>query len=263
MVELGDAVRAYPIQILTWHEIVNDTIDGDPITVTFCPLCNSAIAFERRVETTPEAREMLGVREAILDFGTSGRLYRSNLVMYDRQTKSLWIQFTGQAVAGPFIETRLENVPVQLVAWKDVRAAHPDVAVLSRQTGHNRAYGRNPYVGYDDANSSPFLFDGPTDDRLRPMDRVVTVREGDRATAYPYATLERRARGDATVVMDGDVVIFYRKGTASALDASSIAAGRDVGATGVFSAVLDGRKLTFEVQGDGSPMSRRAARGTS
>ncbi|MEX2393677.1 MAG: DUF3179 domain-containing (seleno)protein, partial [Actinomycetota bacterium] len=133
----GD-VRAYPLQILTWHEIVNDVVGGDPLTVTFCPLCNSAIAFERERATTRDARRLVGDERTVLDFGTSGRLYRSNLVMYDRQTKSLWIQFTGKAVAGPFMGAELEKLPVQIVAWSEFARAHPDGRVLSRDTGNQR-----------------------------------------------------------------------------------------------------------------------------
>ncbi|MGH7857856.1 MAG: DUF3179 domain-containing protein, partial [Candidatus Binatia bacterium] len=236
----GGEARAYPLQILTWHEIVNDEVAGDPITVTYCPLCNSGIAFDRRVSGR------------VLDFGTSGRLYNSNLVMYDRQTKSLWIQFTGQAVAGPFMRTELRNVPVQMVSFADFRTAHPDGKVLSRQTGFARSYGTNPYSGYDDVSARPFLFDGSTDDRLRPMDRVLAVRDGDAATAYPSTALEARARDGATVVSDSvgsvDLVVFYRLGTASALDDFRIAEGRDVGATGVFRPEAAGRRLDFEVR---------------
>lgn len=247
----GEA-RAYPLQILTWHEIVNDVVAGDPITVTFCPLCNSAIAFEREIAASGEAGELLGTEETVLDFGTSGRLYRSNLVMYDRQTKSLWIQFTGKAVAGPFIETELEKVPVQIVSWSDFSTAHPDGRVLSRDTGITRAYGTNPYVGYDDIGSSPFLFDGPTDDRLRPMERLVAVTIGESSKAFRYASLSARAIDGSAVLEDNvggkKLVIFYRRGTASALDASTLASSKDVGTTGVFELDAQGRDLTFEVR---------------
>lgn len=245
--------KAYPLQILTWHEIANDTIAGDPITVTFCPLCNSAVAFDRRVETTPDAEGMLGVDEAVLDFGTSGRLYRSNLVMYDRQTKSLWIQFTGRSVTGPFMGTELEEVPVQMVSWEDARAADPDVQVLSRDTGHSRNYGTNPYPGYDDIDSSPFLFDGETDGRLAAMEKVVTVIDGDDAVAYRLKTLREKAGdGDRSVIHDTvggrDIVVFFERGTASALDDRSIADSRDVGSTGVYVPRSGEEELTFEVR---------------
>ncbi len=254
LVHEGEA-RAYPLQILTWHEIVNDTVAGDPITVTFCPLCNSGIAFDRRVRATDDAKRLLGGDDAVLDFGTSGRLYRSNLVMYDRQTKSLWIQFTGQAVAGPFMRTDLRNVPVQMVSWSDFATAHPDARVLSRDTGNERSYGDNPYAGYDAIGSSPFLFDGETDDRFPPMERVLAVTIGRESKAYRYRSLQERVRAETTVVEDQfgerDIVVFYRLGTASALDRSDIASSKDVGATGVFDPVVGLRRLTFEARGEG------------
>ncbi len=251
----GEA-RAYPLQILTWHEIVNDTVGGDPITVTFCPLCNSAMAFDRRVPTTDDARRLLdGVDEAVLDFGTSGRLYNSNLVMYDRQTKSLWLQFTGQAVTGPFMETDLDFVPVQILAWRDVRSAQPDVRVLSRDTGFDRSYGRNPYAGYDTIEDRPFLFDGPLDDRMRAMDRVATIVRGDDAVAFPFDRLDRLA-GEAGLsvvheqVGGEDVVVLFRRGAASALDTAEIAEGRDVGAVGIFEASRGDEPVRLRVRDD-------------
>jgi len=238
---MGTTARAYPLEILTWHEIVNDEVVGRPVTVTFCPLCNSAIAFDRRV----------GRR--VLDFGTSGRLYRSNLVMYDRQTKSLWIQFTGQSVVGSFIGTKLEQLPVQIVSWKAFASAQPNGRVLSRDTGFSRPYGHNPYPGYDDIASSPFLFNGPSDRRLRPMERIVAVSLGDISRAYRLRDIRSRAGDGAAVISDHvggrSVVILYSSGTASALDADDIARGRDIGATGVFDPVISGRHLSFVTRG--------------
>lgn len=129
----GDA-RAYPLQILTWHELVNDTIGGRPITVSFCPLCNSAIAYDRRVG------------DRVLDFGTSGKLLNSALVMYDRQTESLWSHFTAEAFAGALTGKQLPTVPVTMLSWEDWARANPEGLVLSRETGHRRDYGKNPYV---------------------------------------------------------------------------------------------------------------------
>jgi len=149
LLRVADEVLAYPIQIIMWHEIVNDKVGGLPVVVTFCPLCNTAIAFERTVD----GRD--------LDFGTTGRLRFSNLIMYDRQTESWWQQATGEAVAGELTGTRLRSRPAPIVSWEDLRSAHPDAEVLSRETGYDRNYGQNLYAGYDDIDSSPFLYDGP------------------------------------------------------------------------------------------------------
>ena len=228
----GDA-RAYPLQILMWHEIVNDVAGSVPVTVTFCPLCNSALVFERRVDG------------ATLDFGTSGMLYKSDLVMYDRQTHSLWAQMEGRAIVGTLAGTRLGLVPANTIAYEDWKAAHPRGKVLSRETGFSRSYGLNPYESYDAPNLRPFLFDGRPDPRRPPKERVVGVTLGGQARAYPWPVLER-----AGVVHDtlGDepLVVFHRPGALSALDASLIERSRAIGATGVFSPTLDGRRLTFE-----------------
>jgi hypothetical protein len=236
--EVGGEARAYPVQILTWHEIVNDTVAGIPVAVTYCPLCNSAIAFDRR----------LG--ERVLDFGTSGRLYRSALVMYDRQTESLWAHFLGQAVAGSLTGARLEAFPVATVSWADFRRAHPGSWVLSRDTGHDRSYGRNPYPGYDDVRSSPFLFQGEADGRLAAKTRIVGIRRESEAVAVILDALQ--SRRVIEVPVDGlAVTLWFKPGTASALDAGSVAEGREVGATGAFDPTVDGRRLEFRAVGEG------------
>ncbi|MDP8923350.1 MAG: DUF3179 domain-containing protein [Chloroflexota bacterium] len=229
--ESGDA-RAYPLQILIWHEIVNDSVGGRPVAITFCPLCNTAIAFDRRLD---------GVT---YDFGTTGNLRNSDLVMWDRQTESWWQQITGEAIVGQLAGARLVPVPASITSFAEFKAAFPSGRVLSRETGYDRSYGRNPYLGYDDVDSSPFLFSGQSDGRLRPMERVVTVALGGEAAAYPFSQLESRGAVHDTVG-GMPIVVLFRKGTASALDASSIAASRDIGAAGVFEPTLDGRPLTF------------------
>src|SRR5919108_3142191 len=169
--EVGGDARAYPLQILMWHEIVNDVVGGKPVAVTYCPLCNSGPVFERVVD---------GVT---LDFGTSGKLYKSDLVMYDRQTHSLWAQMEGRAIVGQRAGTRLALVPANTVAFADWRAAHPRGKVLSRETGHRRDYGANPYQSYDQPELRPFLFNGRPDTRRPPKERVVGVKIGETAKA--------------------------------------------------------------------------------
>lgn len=228
----GDA-RAYPVQILTWHEIVNDTVGGVPLAVTYCPLCNTAIAFER----TFDGR--------VLDFGTTGRLRYSNLIMYDRQTETWWQQGTGEAIAGDYAGRRLVQRPMTLVAWSDFKAAFPDGRVLDRDTGFSRPYGRNPYVGYDDPNTQPFLYRGPQTPAVLPaLARVFALNLNDDPVAFPYDALaERRVLSD--VVGGEPVVVLWTPGAASALDAPLVAEGRAVGAAAAFSRRLDGDALDF------------------
>jgi hypothetical protein len=235
--ELNGDAHAYPLQILMWHEIVNDTVGDVPVIATFCPLCNSALVFDRRVNGDT------------FEFGTSGLLRNSDLVMYDRTTETLWQQFTGEAIIGDLTGTQLTFLPSQIVSFANFQQAFPNGVVLSRDTGFDRNYGQNPYVGYDDINQSPFLYDGIPDDRLRPMERVVTVDLGDLDIAYPLSALfEEGVINDTRG--DRDLVVFHVGGTASALDARSIADGDDVGATGVFSPYVAGEKLTFRKDGE-------------
>jgi len=142
------------------------------VTITFCPLCNTAIAFDRAFDGQ------------VLDFGTTGRLRYSNLVMYDRQTETWWQQATGEGIAGKYAGQQLTFLPAPIISWEEFRNGHPDGQVLSRDTGFNRDYGRNPYAGNDNINNSPFLYDGPrTPDGLLPMARVLTVDVNDEAVA--------------------------------------------------------------------------------
>lgn len=235
--ENGD-VRVYPFQILTWHEIVNDVVGGRPVAVTFCPLCNTAIIFD----ATVNGRQ--------LDFGTTGRLRYSNLLMYDRQTESWWQQASGEAVIGELAGERLTFLPATIVSWAEARAEYPEAQVLSRETGFRRDYGRNPYAGYDNINSSPFLFRGPdTPDQLPAMARVTTVELNGEAVAYPNDVLQEAGVVNDTVA-GIEVAVFWQPGLASALDSSSIAGGQDVGASGVFERTLDGQVLTFTTNGE-------------
>ncbi|MEX0785753.1 MAG: DUF3179 domain-containing protein [Dehalococcoidia bacterium] len=236
-VEINGEARAYPLGILTRHEIANDVVGGVPVAVTFCPLCNSAIVFDRTLD---------GV---LYEFGVSGVLRNSDLVMYDRQTETWWQQFTGEAIVGELTGALLDVVPSNTVSWADFRSAYPDAQVLSRDTGFAISYGFNPYVGYD-SNDSPFLFRGEFDPRLSPIERVVGVDLGGEAIAYPFTLLEEE-RVIHDVVAGTDIVVFHQPGTASALDLSMISEARDVGAAAVYEPRAGGRSLTFHATNDG------------
>lgn len=239
VVEVGVDARAYPLQILLWHEIVNDEVGGTPVAVTYCPLCNTALAFDRRVDSR------------VLDFGTTGRLRHSDLVMYDRQTESWWQQATGEGIVGANAGKQLRFIAAPVTSWRDFRQTYPGGRVLSRDTGHDRPYGRNPYERYD-TRRSPIagFFRGKPDGRLPAMERVVAFEEGGSAVAYAFSLLARRR------VINDDVgtlrvVVVWAPGTASAVDAATVRDGRDIGATVVFDRRVDGRVLSFEPAGDG------------
>jgi len=237
VVHRNGVAKAYPLQILIWHEIVNDTVGHEPIAVTFCPLCNSAVAFQRQLDGQ------------VLDFGTTGRLRHSDLVMWDRQTESWWQQLTGEAIIGTLAGKRLTMVPASIVSYAAFKQTFPDGVVLSKDTGFRRDYGHNPYRGYDDIDSSPFLSSGAPDPRLPPMERVVAVTLEGQDKAYPYRVLAAQ-RVVYDTIGTQTIVVLYSPGTASALDESSIAASRDVGAAGVFLPQLDGRAVTLVARGD-------------
>lgn len=234
---IGGEIRAYPLEVMIWHEIVNDTLGGVPIAVTYCPLCNSGVAFEREVG------------DRLLDFGTSGLLYADNLVMYDRQTESLWPQLTGQASVGAMTGTQLTAIPIGVVGWQQFRSAHPGALVLTRRTGFDRDYGRNPYVGYDEPEGGLLVEPpGGTDNRLPVKERVIGIRIGDDAVAVPRAWAS--AAGVLRVRVAGvDLVLLHVPGQVSALDAERIRDGRDIGTVGLFRPIARGRHLTFRRQG--------------
>jgi hypothetical protein len=253
-VELEGETKAYPLRIMMWHEIVNDEIGGTPVTVTYCPLCNTGIAFRRPV-----------VKGELLDFGTSGRVYHSNLVMYDRQTETLWSQATGQAILGELVGKQLEFVPAQVVSWDDWRATHPDGMVLSQDTGFDRPYGQNPYQGYDSPeNDQPFLFVGTPDPRLDATTRVLGVNAGRAAMAFPYEELEATARDGSAVaqteVGGQPVVAFWKEGTASALDQPEIAASALVGSMTAYDPRVGDNLLHFAPRDGGFVDTRTGSR---
>lgn len=203
----GQTPRAYPIRYLTWHEIVNDDVGTIPIAVTFCPLCNSGITFDRRTEA------------GVLDFGVSGKLRNSDMVMYDRQTESWWQQAIGKAIVGELTGTSLITLPSWMESWDAFAARNPDGLVMS-QPEHYRDYGANPYVGYDSSHR-PFLYSGemPPHD-IPALARVVRV--GDRA--WPLARLN-----EAGQLSEAGVVLSWSAGQASALDDRRLSKGKEVG----------------------------------
>ena len=205
---VGDDQRAYPLQILMWHEIVNDTIGGIPVAVTFCPLCNSAVVYDRRVG------------DAVLDFGTTGKLRNSDLVMYDRQTESWWQQFTGEGIVGEHTGAWLKRLPSRVESFALFKErAGADASVLVPRHAGARAYGANPYGGYD-SSSRPFLYDGALPEGIAPLARVVVV-DGE---AWSLALIREAGRYERD-----DLVITWEAGQNSALDSRSIADGTDIG----------------------------------
>ncbi|MCL6283903.1 DUF3179 domain-containing protein [Ruegeria sp. 2012CJ41-6] len=207
----GAEPRAYPIRYLIWHEIVNDSIGGIPVAVTYCPLCNSGLTFDRRTAA------------GTLSFGVSGKLRHSDMIMYDRETESWWQQAIGTAIVGQLTGTELPSLPSWMESWDDFRTRHPDGLVMA-EPAFTRDYGRNPYRNYD-SSARPFLYSGENPPHgINPLARVVRV--GDSAW-----TLERLRREGA--ITETGVTLIWHGGQASALDKARIARGRDVGSVRV------------------------------
>ena len=230
----GDA-RAYPLHILTWHEIVNDVVGGEPVIVTYCPLCNSAIVFARTVDG--EVRE----------FGVSGKLRRSDLIMYDRTNESLWQQLSGKAIVGIDAGTLLDFLPAQIVSFEEFGAAYPGGMVLNRDTGTIRPYGENPYVFYDTQTRMVVSVPEFEDARLDAKERVLAVELNGEAVAFAWQALTEHVVIEAEIGGQ-PVVAFWQSGAVSALDDAFIVGSRNVGSAGAFIPMLDGERLTFEAR---------------
>ncbi|MEN8240034.1 MAG: DUF3179 domain-containing protein, partial [Actinomycetota bacterium] len=213
-----DSAYAYPFKILNFHEIVNEEIDGVPILVSYCPLCRSAIVYDRRLD---------GME---LEFSNTSALHESDLVMVDRTTGSYWWQVAGSAIVGPLTGTSLETLPSTVATWSDWKRIHPDTVVLTRDTGFARPYASDSFSTYADyVASGQFAFPvspASLDDRLPPATLVVAVTIGDTVRAYPVddlaAPINDTVAGTPIVILPTD------------------------GGGGTFSPIVNGETLTFD-----------------
>ncbi|MCF6306134.1 MAG: DUF3179 domain-containing protein [Rhodobacteraceae bacterium] len=211
----GQTPRAYPVRYLTWHEIANDVIGDVPVAVTFCPLCNSGIVFDRRLNGET------------LSFGVTGKLRFSDMVMFDRETESWWQQFTGEAIVGELTGQKLTVVVSWTESMEEFAGRNPQGMLMAEPTGYRRAYGANPYAGYD-GSETPFLYRGEEPPfGIQPLSRVVKV--GNRA--WPLGRL-----AEAGIIEEAGFRLIWSEGMASALDTREIAKGREVGNIRVFDA---------------------------
>lgn len=242
---LGREARAYPVRYLLYHEVVNDVVDGTPVVVTYCPLCDSAASFVRRV------------RGRTLTFGVSGQLEYANLRMFDRETLSRWQQITGRAVGGRLEGARLRPLASAVVSWASWRTAHPRGRVLAPPSDAF-SYGIDPYHGYDGggpAAPSPILATGAEPERangggaLPPKRRVVGVASDGGALAFALPASDGRA-ALARARLDGQpVVAFFRRGTALTGRAYRLSRSPPGWSATVWLARLDGRELEFRMAG--------------
>ena len=226
--EFKGMARAYPLSVLTWHEIVNDVFDGHAVAVTYCPLCNAAIVFDAMIEGKPHA------------FGTTGRLRRSDLLMYDRVTESWWQQFSGEAIIGEYLGKNLKIQPSRLESFANFKSRFPDGKVLVPNNPGFRRYGSNPYIGYD-SSQRPFLFRGEFPEGISPMARVIVVRTPDKPIILSMDKIRK-----AGAIKKNGLTFGWTAGQASALDSGFIGDGKDVGNITVVN-TSDGKDVAYDV----------------
>jgi len=242
VVSINGNSKAYPLNVLTMHEISNDTLGGIPILPTYCPLCNASVVYDRRVTFND--------KEQVLEFEVSGMLRHSDMVMADKQTETWWQQLTGFGLAGELTSYELTVLPSLVISVQDYFTTYPDGVILSPniQTTAQDKYGTNPYVGYDEPNNKPYAryySHDKLNHRLPPMERVVDVESNNKYKVYPYSALYKK--GVINDHFEGkDVVLFYKPGMVSVLDEGEIEKSRDIGSVTIFSSIIDGNKLTFK-----------------
>ncbi len=241
-VAINGEAKAYPLNMLTMHEIANDSLGGIPILPTYCPLCNASIVYDRRLTFQGQTH--------LLEFEVSGMLRNSDMIMFDRQTESWWQQLMGQCIVGDYTGSTLMVIPSLVLTVGEFFQRYPKGKILSPRTGTSAEgrYGNNPYVNYDNLKNSPygqFIHPSKIDSRLPAMERVVDIRSGKKYKIYPFSKI--RDRGVINDRFEGkNVVIFYQAGAISVLDAKNISQSKKVGTATVFDAELKGRVLVFE-----------------
>ena len=233
--EMGNEARAYPLQILMYHEMVNDVVDGEEIAVTYCPLCNAAMVFSRKVNNQ------------VLEFGISGKVHASNMVMFDRQTESWWLQFTGQGVVGAFTGMQLNLFPSQIVSFGQFKTAYPEGLVLNKQTGFDKKYGVNPYQEYDSRElPMPWFFRKAIDNRLPAMERVLGIVIDKQVIVFPFSFLNKQSLVQSKI-NESEILVINARGMVSPVDKKSIKDSKNVLAAAAYSRVVDGQVLEFEL----------------
>ena len=200
----NNQARAYPIKILNWHEIVNDRVGGNPVVISFCPLCGTGMVFDANVKNRN------------LKFGVSGLLYQSDMLLYDHQTESLWSQIKSEAVTGPMTGARLRLLVSTHTNWGTWKKKYPRTKVLSDKTGFQRSYDRDPYQGYE--SSSRLMFDvNLKDSKYHPKEKVIGIELGGKAKAYAFSELSRTRLPVKDIFNKIPIQIHYDRKTKTAV----------------------------------------------
>ena len=217
---INGETKAYPLFVMVWHEIVNDKVGGVPVSVTYCPLCFTNQVFERIIDGQE------------VEFGTSGKLYNSNLVMYDRLTDSYWSQALGLAITGELTGYELKRIPFDVISWRDWKTIHPDTQVMTTETGHLRAYSVDPYGDYYTDPRIIFPVDHK-DDRMHPKELILGFHENDVYKAFKQIDVE-----SANVIND------------KVDDKSLLLVSLFTGNARAFDRMVEGKVLTFDFTDD-------------
>lgn len=241
-VEIEGEARAYPLNVLTFHEIANDIIKGIPIAVTYCPLCNAGIVYDRRFKHEQ--------KEYIFDFAVSGMLRKSDMVMWDKQTETWWQQLTGEGLVGNLSGENLNFLPSLIISVEEFFSSYPDGKIMlsDKKDMYGNTYGSNPYHNYDSlGNQGSRFFEEEIDERLPAMERVVDIENGGAYKIYPFSKIKKKK------VINDDfegkkIVIFYAGKTVSVLDKANIKDSHEIGSVTVFSSIVDGKRLTFKAK---------------
>ena len=190
-INMDGIAKAYPISILNWHEIVNDEINGQHFAITYCPLCGTAVAFDASIDGK------------VTEFGVSGLLYNSDVLLYDRNTESLWSQISSEAIAGEMAGKELERLPISHTSWKDWEDKYPHTLVLSEDTGHSRDYSRDPYAGYEKSRALFFSVNNRAPESYHPKELVVGIEVDGKFKAYPFIELDKNAKSSFSDKLNG------------------------------------------------------------
>ena len=242
VIEINGVAKAYSLNILTMHEISNDVLGGVPILVTYCPLCNSGIVYNRNLKFKD--------KDYLLEFEASGMLRMSDMVMLDRNTETLWQQLLGEAIVGELNTATLDILPSLIISVEEFFMRYPYGEILSKKTAFSgsQSYGKNPYVNYDAKDGKPidhFFDNSKIDNRLPPMERIVDIENDGKYKVYTFTDIAA-----AGVINDtfrtSEVVLFHQSGTVSILDKADISSSKDVGTVVVYNRVLDGITLSFK-----------------
>ena len=199
---INNEARAYPVSILNWHEIINDEFAGQAIVISYCPLCGTGMAFE------PEL--------PVKDFGVSGLLYNSDVLLYDRETESLWSQIMAQAISGPLKGRKLKTVPLSHTSWRDWSTQHPHSLVLSTNTGYTRDYSKSPYAGYEKSNRIFFPVSA-SDGRFHNKEWVLGVNIEGSYKAYPFTELAKTSSPVIDAISGYRIIVSFDKENRSAV----------------------------------------------